>query len=63
MIVFHSKYNCAQLCYHIVFFAAGYYYKQLNTNVLISNVGICIMGGGIWNYHTLLGYKWESVVL
>ena len=45
MIVFHTKYNCAQLCYHIVFFAAGYYYKQLNTNVLISNVGICIMGG------------------
>lgn len=45
-IVFHTKFNCAQLCYHIVFYAAGYYYRQFKKEALNSSTSICVMGGG-----------------
>lgn len=29
MLKFHTKFNCSQLCYHIVFYASGFYYRQM----------------------------------
>lgn len=29
MFLFHTKFNCSQLCYHILFYAIGYYYRSV----------------------------------
>lgn len=29
MAIFHNKFNCTQLCFHIPFYTIGYYYKQI----------------------------------
>jgi hypothetical protein len=46
MFLFHTKFNCSQLCYHIPFFAIGYYYKikpeKLNISLIILGVAFAI---------------------
>lgn len=32
MFLYHTKFNCTQLCYHIVFFASGYYSRLIKFN-------------------------------
>ena len=43
MAVFHTRFNCTQLCYHFIFYALGYLYKMLDRS--LSNR--CIAWGGV----------------
>lgn len=43
MILFHTKFNCTQLCYHFVFYFAGYLYKHLS---YVPKASMVVMGGG-----------------
>lgn len=46
MFLFHTKFNCSQLCYHIIFYGIGYYYKQLQSTCVKYNSHIfnCLFG-------------------
>lgn len=43
MYVFHTKFNFTQLCYHIVFFTLGYFFKTINSK-MINNKIILFIG-------------------
>lgn len=45
MMVFHTKFNCTQLCYHYIFFVLGYGYKSLN---YLPKYRFVILGGVIF---------------
>lgn len=45
MAVFHTRFNCTQLCYHFVFFALGYLYKEIDKTLSIRFV---VWGGVIY---------------
>lgn len=44
MLLFKTKFNCSQLCYHIIFYAAGYYYRQLKIIDKYTNLKVGILG-------------------
>ena len=46
MFLFHTKFNCSQLCYHIIFYGIGYYYKWLQSTCVKYNSHIlnCLFG-------------------
>ena len=48
MAIFHTKFNCTQLCYHIVFYTFGYYLKSSKWFNKPSNSlwYIALIGGG-----------------
>lgn len=43
MNIFHTKFNCSQLCYHIVFYAIGYYYKPFDSYLKERYMNICLL--------------------
>lgn len=46
MFLLHTKFNCSQLCYHLPFFAFGYYYKaepeKFNISLIILSIAFAI---------------------
>lgn len=44
MVLFKTKFNCSQLCYHIIFYAVGYYYRELKIVNKYSYLSISVLG-------------------
>lgn len=45
MVIFKTRFNCTQLCYHFIFYGSGYMYKAFDKSLKIKNV---VSGGVIY---------------